>query len=134
LHWDVNDHGKFEYPNLDTYWIEPDRYPYFIKVDGHYAGFVLINKVFKILKESNGHAIAEFFILRKYRRNKIGSIAANAVFKMYPGWWEISPIMQNKASFDFWLKVAKENAVEKYYLEKSEENGLQKQVIIFNNS
>ena len=37
LETDVNEHGKFEYQYLDSYWIESGRHPYFIKVEGKYA-------------------------------------------------------------------------------------------------
>ena len=40
--WDVDEHGVFGYRYLDHYWTEPDRHPFFIRVDGRLAGFALV--------------------------------------------------------------------------------------------
>lgn len=42
---DVNEYGLYDYKFLDHYWTEPDRIPFFIKVDERYAGFVLLRKL-----------------------------------------------------------------------------------------
>ncbi|WP_373543296.1 hypothetical protein [Chamaesiphon sp.] len=31
---DLDEHGYFGYPYLDYYWIESDRHPFIVKVDG----------------------------------------------------------------------------------------------------
>jgi hypothetical protein len=37
---DVNAYGYFGYERIDHYWTDAGRTPYFIKIDGKYAGFV----------------------------------------------------------------------------------------------
>ena len=76
LFTDVNEQGLFNYRHLESYWSEPNRIAHFIMVNGKYAGFVLINKQFKIINDPSGHVISEFFVMRRYRRKGVGSIAA----------------------------------------------------------
>ena len=128
---DVNEHGKFEYSYLDLYWIEPDRYPYFIVVDGKYAGFVLVNKDFMMLKDLTGHSMAEFFVMRRYRRKGIGKYAAKAIFQLHPGPWEISLVMLNEASLIFWDEVVNEYTDGNFSKEYAVKNGRNKQILIF---
>jgi predicted acetyltransferase len=48
------------------------------------------------------HALAEFFILRKYRRLGIGSQAAKLVFERFPGRWEMAVMKNNRPALSFW--------------------------------
>ncbi|MFH1514535.1 MAG: GNAT family N-acetyltransferase [bacterium] len=102
---DVNPDGLYEYKYLDSYWTENDRHPFLIYHENQFAGFVLVNS-HVILEENKGaKSIAEFFILRKYRRKGIGSSAASSVFDMFPGKWEVALEKENKPSHEFWRKV-----------------------------
>jgi hypothetical protein len=40
---DVDEHALFGYRWLDHYWAELDRYPFLVRVDGRFAGFVLVH-------------------------------------------------------------------------------------------
>jgi len=100
---DVNAHGRFGYKYFDHYWTEADRYPYFILADGKHAGFVLVNK-HGILKEEC-FSIAEFFVMRKYRRHGIGETAVREVFDRHRGVWEVGEIKNNVGAQAFWRKV-----------------------------
>ena len=100
---DVNAHGRFEYKYLDHYWTDDERYPYFILVDGKYAGFVLVRK-HGVLKEDS-FFIAEFFVMRKYRRIGVGQRAATQVFDRHRGVWEVGQIRNNLVAQAFWRKV-----------------------------
>ncbi|MEM7371913.1 MAG: GNAT family N-acetyltransferase [Bacteroidota bacterium] len=108
LDLEVSEHGWYGYKYLDLYWLEEDRHPFFVKVDGNYAGFVLISKTFKILTDPDGHTIAEFFILRKYRKKGIGSEVAKRMFDQYSGSWEVSVVKKNVPALQFWEKVIQE--------------------------
>src|SRR4051812_28959626 len=64
---DVEEDGLFAaYPQLDTYWREENRFPYIITKDEKYVGFVLVR--FIESRNRNYFSIAEFFIMKKYRR------------------------------------------------------------------
>ncbi len=64
-------------------------------------------------KCTDGHSIAEFMIIPKYRRNKIGKKVAFNCFDMYKGYWEVSPSRGSEAAYAFWKKVIDEYTDEK---------------------
>ena len=104
---DLDPHGLFGYPWLDHYWTEAGRYPFLVRVEGKLAGFVLV----RTLEESElGHtySVAEFFILRKYRRSGVGSQVAGHIFDMFPGPWSVAQTQSNHAAQAFWRKVISE--------------------------
>lgn len=99
---DLDEEGRYGYAYLDHYWREGNRYPFFIKMGGQYAGFVLISKVRDI------NRISEFFVLKKYRKKGIGKEAAFTVFDQFQGEWDIAQIPQNKAAQVFWTTIINE--------------------------
>jgi predicted acetyltransferase len=42
---DCDERGLFEYEYLPRYWIEPERHPFLIRVDGKLAGFALVREM-----------------------------------------------------------------------------------------
>lgn len=97
----VQDDGRFDYPRLDLYWSEAGRYPFLIRVEKELAGFALVRK----LDLPDGDAvwdIAEFFILRKHRRNGAGTRAAQAIWKRLPGRWQVRVLQANDSAMQFW--------------------------------
>lgn len=111
---DANEKGRFEYGYLPYYWTEPERSPFLILVDGKPAGFVLVRDT----REGDGgqiiHHMAEFFVMRKYRRNKVGQRAAWAIFDRFPGRWFVSEIEENQPAQAFWRKVIGEYTAGKF--------------------
>ena len=107
-HADVNEHGLFGYTYFDYYWTEDTRHPFFIRVDGKLAGFVLINQYCYVVKEAGTRSIAEFFVMRKYRRKGIGKEVARQVFDKFPGKWEVIQHGGNQPSKVFWEAVIRE--------------------------
>jgi predicted acetyltransferase len=92
---DVNAHGEYEYRWVDHYFTEPDRVPFLITVDGNWAGFALVR---------TGEVIdmAEFFVMRKYRRTGVGSFAARELFARFEGVWTVREIHANTGATTFW--------------------------------
>ena len=105
---DVNAHGLYGYTYLDQYWTEESRHPFFIKVDGKLAGFVLVNEYCYVLKAAGARSIAEFFVMRKYRRMGVGRVVAREIFAKFPGKWEVIQCGTNIPSINFWEKVVGE--------------------------
>lgn len=101
---DVDSHGVFDYRWLDNYWTEESRHPFLIKVDGKWAGFVLVNEHTRIANRP-GKAIAEFFVMRKYRRRGIGAHVASEIFRLFPGPWEVAETADNREAQSFWRNV-----------------------------
>ena len=101
---ELNEHGLYEYKYVDHYWTEEGRYAYFVRVDGKLAGFALV----RALESSELgvlYSMSEFFLVRKFRRQGIGSRVAKLLFDMFPGRWEVSQEAGNKAAQEFWKRV-----------------------------
>ena len=77
--------GRFGYPRLPLYWTEPDRHPLLVRVDGKWAGFVLVKRGSEVSGDANVWDVAEFFIARRYRRRGIGMNVAHEVWCRFPG-------------------------------------------------
>ena len=101
----INNNCLFDYKWFDNYFTDKNRKSYFIKYDNKIAGFVMINKNLKVLKE--GYSVAEFLILPQYRRNHIGSSAAYKVFELHDI-WEVQPMNNNIIAYNFWRNVIKD--------------------------
>jgi len=103
--YDVEGNGLFApYPDLKDYWEKDNnKFPYIIKKDDKYVGFVLVKLV---SSESRSYfSMAEFFILKKYRREGIGKAIALKIFEFHKGQWEIFQKESNKPAQLFWNKV-----------------------------
>lgn len=92
-----------EYKYLDSYWEKENRYPYFIKIDGNIAGFVLINS--HTLVVNNAKSISEFYVKKEFRRDGVGTQAASQAFNLFPGTWEVRELCKNPKARLFWTKV-----------------------------
>lgn len=119
---DINEYGYFGYPHIDDYWNEEGRYPYFIRVDGKLAGLVLVRSCCEYNDLPEPHNIAEFFIMKKYRKKGVGKKAAQMIFDRFPGGWEVSVWSDNGAAQCFWKKVISEYVNGEYSTFTSSEN------------
>jgi predicted acetyltransferase len=101
---DVESNGLFSvYPDLEKYWNDESRFPYIIKQDEKNIGFVFVRYINE--GERNYFSIAEFFIMRKYRRKGIGRRAAEHILDLHKGQWEIFQMDSNKSAQAFWRRV-----------------------------
>ena len=105
---EMNDQAIFEYEYFDSYFTDTNRDAFFIreKETNKLLGFVMINTYMQ--KCIEGHSIAEFMIITKYRKNKIGKKVAFECFDMYKGNWEVSPSYGSESAYNFWEKVINE--------------------------
>ena len=71
-------------------------------VDGQLAGLMLVGNYCYVLREPDAKSIAEFFVMRKYRRKGVGRIAATRSFDRFPGRWEVLQRGENAPSYVFW--------------------------------
>lgn len=94
--------GRFGYEPLPLYWTEPGRRPFLVKVDGQLAGLVLVKQV----SGSSGPDwdVAEFFVVRGYRRLGIGTEIAHQVWRRLPGAWQVRVLPANPARH-FWERA-----------------------------
>ena len=92
---DVGAHGEFGYRYLDHYWTDPERRPLLFRTAGRWSGFALV-------RTGDPNDMAEFFVLRKYRRTGIGREAAREVLRRFPGPWTVRQLLANSAATEFW--------------------------------
>jgi predicted acetyltransferase len=101
---DVGPSGLYGYSYLDNYWTEKNRFPFFIKVDGNLAGFMMINDYQEIKKDTD-YSMAEFFVMYKYRKMGVGKYAADYAFNKFKGRWQLMRHPKNITSVYFWNSV-----------------------------
>jgi predicted acetyltransferase len=77
--------GRFGYERLPLYWKEPGRHPFLIKAGGRLAGFVFVRRGSEISDDADVWDVAEFFILRGFRRLGVGTRAAHEVWRKFLG-------------------------------------------------
>ena len=95
---DVNPHGEYLHPYFDEYWTDSDRKAFLFRVEGALAGFALVFT-------GSPHDIAEFFVMRKYRRCGVGAQAAADLFDRFPGRWTVRQQLANPAATAFWREA-----------------------------
>jgi predicted acetyltransferase len=103
--WKLDAYGRFgPYEHMDSYWRDADRRPYLIETDGRTAGFALVN-AHSHRGEPLDHAMAEFFVVRQFRRSGVGHEAARSIFAANPGRWELAIAAANAGARAFWPRA-----------------------------
>ena len=111
---DINEYGYYVDDDIKYYTenlgINPKMHPFFILFDGKLAGFVIagVGSYLLYLDDENAYVIENFFIMKKYRRNGIGSFVAKAIFDMFKGKWEVCQKQNNLPARKFWKSVISE--------------------------
>ena len=100
--------GRFGYTPLPRYWTEQGRHPYLMRIDGELAGFVLVQQGSQLTGEPDVWDVAEFFVLRRHRRQGAGAQAAHEVWRRHKGRWEVRVMERNTAALAFWKRAADE--------------------------
>jgi predicted acetyltransferase len=104
----ISEEGRFGYAWLPTYWAEPERRSaYFIRKDGGLAGFVLVTCGSPANPEPEPGVldVAEFFVLRRYRRHGVGRAAIHQLWDMRPSHWFARVSEGNATGLAFWPKA-----------------------------
>ena len=113
---EIGPDGRFDYPNLPLWWNGADHYPFLVRIDGKLAGFALVKR------EADGvWDVAEFFVLRSYRRRGVGLQVAHEVWRIFPGPWQIRVMEVNASGVAFWeraIAAFKGEAIESVPFEK----------------
>jgi len=105
----IGDDGRFAYPRLPQYWtVEGEaegRVPYIILAGGEMAGFALKSSHSCLGRSAPVSNVSEFFVLRRWRGQGVGSMAARALFDRFAGPWEVAQLRNNAPAHAFWLQV-----------------------------
>jgi predicted acetyltransferase len=103
---EVGPEGRFGYEKLALYWEEPAaRHAFLIKHGQHVAGFVFVTRGSPASEDPEDLDVAEFFVLRGYRRSGVGRQAARALWDSMPGRWVVRVSEANPAGLPFWNEV-----------------------------
>lgn len=94
--------GRFGYDSLPLYWSEAGRHPFLAWVDGKLAGFVLVKRGSGGSDDEEVWDMAEFFVVRGCRRRGVGTAVAHAMWRRFPGRWEVRVMELNHAGHEFW--------------------------------
>ena len=105
---EIDEYGLFDlgYP-IEQYFQRPNHWAYLARVDDRLGGFVLVNDRLRH-RQGAGRYVAEFFVLRVYRRQGVGRALAFQTFNTHRGYWEVAQILPNKPAQAFWRKVIAE--------------------------
>jgi predicted acetyltransferase len=99
---DLGSDGRFGYPDLPLYWSDPNRHPFLVRVQGKWAGLVLLKRGSEISGDGTVWDMAEFFVIRGCRRRGIGTEVAHEIWRRFPGRWEVRVMQSNHAAYFFW--------------------------------
>ena len=104
--WNIDERGRFS----QNQWAErllttPARHAFLLRIGGEPAGFSVIDERSPLRGGSPHHYIAEFFVLRKFRRGGYGEAMARAVFDHFPGAWHVLQVPKNTPAQRFWRRV-----------------------------
>ncbi len=128
---EIGPDGRFGYSDLDIYWTEPARHPFLVYVDTRLAGFTLIDGLPRGAPGVTVWDVAEFFILRRYRRTGIGTQVAHQVWKRFPGRWEVRVIVSNEPAYRFWGRAIKSFAGQEIVATRVKQGGRDRHLFSF---
>ena len=97
--------GVYEYPWLDDYFVEPERFPFFILNNDQLAGLALVR-----LREDDIWEMSEFFVSPEHRRRDVGAEACKLLFQKSAGTWEIGEDQRNTKAIQFWRNIIEQYA------------------------
>ena len=107
--------GRYGYSKLSLYWTEKDRrFAFLIKVNGLIAGFALVTRGSPVSDDPNVLDLAEFFIVRRYRRQGLGDRVARTIWDRFAGQWTVRVSVANRGGCEFWQNLIGEYTAGKY--------------------
>ncbi|HET9956486.1 MAG TPA: hypothetical protein VFQ61_18400 [Polyangiaceae bacterium] len=105
---ELGEDGRFGYPKLASYFGAAEsgtnggRFAYLIRHGGRLAGFALATRGSPVSPDPAVFDVAEFFVVRKYRRLGVGYGAAALLWSAWPGTWTVRVSEGNMRGLGFW--------------------------------
>jgi predicted acetyltransferase len=103
----LNEQGLYDYDYLDGFW----QAPYLFRAGADLVGFALVVGHSPISNRAPCWFMAEFCVLRPYRRKGLGRLAVADILGRHQGAWEIAWQTENRAAASFWPSVLRDRAV-----------------------
>ena len=117
---ELDEEGNLHYGHFESYFCgDPERQALFLYQKETMVGFAMLNRYSHIGAQID-HALAEFTVFPMYRRRHIACKAAQKLFDMYRGAWEIKYNEKNEAAQALWNKVTQQYAPKVTHLNESE--------------
>src|SRR5262249_25160421 len=106
---EIGDDGRFGYDRLALYWSEPNtHFAFLVRIGTRLGGFALVARGSPATDDPEDLDVAEFFILRLYRRTGIGRQAAFLLWNRLPGHWVVRVSEAHSAGLAFWEPTIRE--------------------------
>jgi predicted acetyltransferase len=102
---DVGADGRYAALALGPYWTDSGRHALLLRLSEKLAGFALVAEHSHLTGAAGVFDMAEFFVLRAYRRQGIGLAAAHTLFDRFRGPWEVRQRDENVAATAFWRRA-----------------------------
>jgi predicted acetyltransferase len=102
---DVEPDGRYAPYRLAHYWTESMHRAFLVRVDGNLAGLALVEDAASLADGQPTMDVAEFFVMRKYRRKGVGEHVAHHLFGLSAGRWQVRQIAANTGAQAFWRDV-----------------------------
>jgi len=104
MHWPISEEGRFEFDEniVHAYFRQADHHPYFIMSGSKIAGFALVRRY---PYDANLIDMGQFFILGKFKRQRLGQAALKACLQRHPGDWQVRVLPKNTGALSFWTKT-----------------------------
>lgn len=126
--WPCNPDGTFAgCDRMASCWQEPGKHAFIMKDGEELAGFAMVRG--NHAEPNVDFSIAEFFVLRKFRRRGIGQYVAAKTFAQFRGRWVVEIFAANTPAVAFWNRVTASMA-EKFESQRTDERG-ERRVIYF---
>jgi len=101
--------GRFGYQHLPMYWSEPERrFPFLIRSGTRVVGFAFATRGLSASLDMEAFDVAEFFVLRRYRRGSVGRRAAFLLWDRFAAGWTVRVSEANTTGHRFWTRVISE--------------------------
>lgn len=102
LDFDLSDEGFYMFDNFSSYWTDNNKFPFLVYVDDKITGFVLVQKGSPVSATQDIWDIDEFFVMRKFRHQGVGTTIANTVWQRFKGPWQVRVLHKNTEALKFW--------------------------------
>ncbi len=117
--WEIPLNGLYECIDFKKYWDNPEKqFPFFIYYKDEIAGFAIIDKEGR--SPDVEYNMAQFFVIRKFKRKRIGEFAACECFNRFTGKWNVMCLPENTGAYNFWVSI-----ISRYTKGKFEEHKLE---------
>ena len=89
------------YKWFDCYWVDKDRFPFYMIIDGNVAGLVMIREM-----GDRHYDFAEFYVLPEYRKDGNAIWLATQMTELFDGQFDFATRFTNPRAIRFWGKFA----------------------------